>query len=282
MGQLHPGDLGWRTLIGAEGTARALRVWARDETAAASAPSAPLAIGLLDDGVLRLALHPEALDDPDLAARIGHNLADADSGLFESGAAVVEARGARALRDHLQAHGWVQDDPWVPLVLDLGDPLDLGPLERTRLRVERVGPGAAELWTGVHWSSFRGTPFEGEARDRFVGRWVTMTTGPLAHRAHSLVGLDSHDTPVAVATVWTAGQGRPGLIEPLGVHREHHGRGYGAAITVAAAQALQELGASAASVATPSSNPAAVATYRAAGFVPLDAVPDLHHPGPDG
>ncbi|MGK5683114.1 TetR family transcriptional regulator [Actinoplanes sp. URMC 104] len=50
-----------------------------------------------------------------------------------------------------------------------------------------------------------------------------------------------------------------------GVHRDHHGHGYGRAITVAAAAALQEMGASRATVCTPSSNAGGVATYVSAG-----------------
>ena len=60
--------------------------------------------------------------------------------------------------------------------------------------------------------------------------------------------------------------GRPGLLEPMGVHAEHRGRGYGRAICLAAAAALRDLGASSALVCTPSANTSAVATYRAAGY----------------
>jgi ribosomal protein S18 acetylase RimI-like enzyme len=60
----------------------------------------------------------------------------------------------------------------------------------------------------------------------------------------------------------------------MGVHREHRGHGYGRAITVAAAAALQQLGSSSALVCTPSSNMGAVATYASAGFEPLAEVHD--------
>lgn len=68
--------------------------------------------------------------------------------------------------------------------------------------------------------------------------------------------------------------GRPGLLEPVGVHRDHRGRGYGRALTVAAAAALRELGSSSALVCTPSSNVGAVAAYRSAGFQDLPEVHD--------
>jgi len=79
--------------------------------------------------------------------------------------------------------------------------------------------------------------------------------------ARCLVAYDDQGNAVAVAavTVWWAGPGKPGLLEPMGVHREHRGHGYGKAITVAAAAALQELDSSSAIVCTPSANVGAVA-----------------------
>jgi ribosomal protein S18 acetylase RimI-like enzyme len=55
----------------------------------------------------------------------------------------------------------------------------------------------------------------------------------------------------------------------VGVHREHRGHGYGTAVILAAAVALQDLGSSSATVCTPSSNVGAVATYESAGFQQL-------------
>jgi ribosomal protein S18 acetylase RimI-like enzyme len=92
--------------------------------------------------------------------------------------------------------------------------------------------------------------------------------------ARCLVAYDQRGDAVAALTVWSAGPGRPGLLEPVGVHRDHRGHGYGRAITVAAAAALRELGSSSAIVCTPSSNVAAVATYRSAGFQDLPEVRD--------
>ena len=74
-----------------------------------------------------------------------------------------------------------------------------------------------------------------------VERWHTMATSSPYQRARCLVAYDSNDAAVAAVTVWSAGQGRPGLLEPLGVHRDHRGHGFGTAISVAAAAALQEL-----------------------------------------
>jgi GNAT superfamily N-acetyltransferase len=60
--------------------------------------------------------------------------------------------------------------------------------------------------------------------------------------ARCLVAYDDQDNAVAAVTVWSAGPGKPGLLEPMGVHQDHRGHRYGTAISVAAAAALQQLG----------------------------------------
>lgn len=94
-----------------------------------------------------------------------------------------------------------------------------------------------------------------------------MAAGPAYATAGSLIAYDDADQAVAVIIVWSAGPGRPGIIEPLGGHPDHRGKGHGRALTVAGAAALRDLGASSAAVATPSSNAGGIATYLAAGFV---------------
>jgi len=97
-------------------------------------------------------------------------------------------------------------------------------------------------------------------------RWHAMAAGSPYADARCLVAYDEQGDAVAAVTVWSAGPGKPGLLEPMGVHRDHRGHGFGRAVSVAAAAALQELGSSSAIVATPSSNIGAVATYASAGF----------------
>jgi len=108
-------------------------------------------------------------------------------------------------------------------------------------------------------------------------KWHAMVRGVPYADAQCLIAYDGLNTAVAVATVWSAGSRKPGLLEPLGVHHEHrgHGHGYGTAITLAAAAALRRLGSSSAIVSTGSSNVGAVATYRSAGFQQLPDVSDL-------
>jgi len=257
---LHPGDLGWHRRLGAEATAAAVRVWSRDGMA--------LAVGLLDGpGLVRLGMAPVAERDEELATRMAADLARPERGVLPVGPAAVEVRCGAALRPLLTGAGWDDDEPWTPLRRDLARPV-----EPSALRVEEVGAGSASVWTAVLASAF-GTTATGDER------WRAMTAGTPYPDARCLLGYDDRDVAVAAAGVWAAGSGRPGLIEPLGVHAEHRGRGHGREITIAAAAALQRLGASSAVVATPSANTGAVATYVAAGFQKLPDVRDIARAG---
>lgn len=137
------------------------------------------------------------------------------------------------------------------------------------MRIEVVGPERAGVRAAVQRGAFDRSTFTEE-------RWHAMAAGVPYTDARCLVAHDDRETAVAAATVWSAGPGRPGLLEPLGVHREHRGRDYGTAIAVAAATALRDLGSSIAVVCTQSSNIAALATYRSAGFDRLPELRDLH------
>ncbi|WP_026163063.1 GNAT family N-acetyltransferase [Kribbella catacumbae] len=255
--QLHPGDLGWFWRFGAERTAGAVRVWERD--------GEPVAIGLLvEPDLLRLAFAPEALGDEELAQRIVEDTSDPARGVLIEGKVYVDAPPEAVLQELLFKAGWSPDDPWTPLRRDLTEPV-----EDAGVAVEAVGPDSAPERTAVQRASFDGSTFTDE-------RWRAMAAGTPYAGARCLVARNEQGVAVAGVTVWSAGPGRPGLIEPMGVHRDHRGNGYGQAITVAAAAALRELEASSAMVCTPSFNIGAVATYRAAGFEPLPEIRDQY------
>lgn len=254
--QLHPGDLGWHWRFGAGATAAAVRTWSRDGRI--------LAVGLLDGpGLLRLAIAPEAQQDEELARRMVADVTDPEREVLPAGGVCVEARFGGSFRGLLFDDGWDADEPWTPLCRDLAEPV-----EDCGVRIEAIGPERAEVRAAVQRAAFDRSTFTEE-------RWQAMAAGPPYADARCLVAYDDQDAAAAAATVWSAGTGRPGLLEPMGVHREHRGRGYGTAITVAAAAALRELGSSSAIVCTASSNVGAVATYRSAGFVELPEVHDL-------
>lgn len=262
--QLHPGDLGWAWRFGPVALARVLRVWRADD--------AVVAMGFLDDdGLIRMAVAPAADHDEELARTLAGDLEDPAQGVLDGHRLVVEARFGTAFRSLLPARGWVEGNPWAPLVRDLGEPVAAGDV-----RIEVVGPDrvddlvdeSVEDRVAVQRAAFPSSTFT-------VERWHVMSRSPAYRRARCLVAYDDRGDAVAAVTVWSAGVGRPGLLEPMGVHHDHRGRGYGRAITVAATAALRVLGASSALVATSSANTAGVATYVAAGFRRRPDVPDL-------
>ncbi|HTW99445.1 MAG TPA: GNAT family N-acetyltransferase [Acidimicrobiales bacterium] len=253
--QLHPGDLGWFWRFGAQATAAAVRTWTRSGEI--------LAVGLLDGpDLLRLAIAPDAQRDEELAQRLVDDVTLPERDVLEGGKVLVEAPTGALVQGLLGAEGWSTDEPRTPLRRDLAEPVtDPG------VRVEVVGPEQAPLRAAVQRAPFDNSTFTEE-------RWHAMAAGLPYSDARCLLAYDGGGVAVAAVTVWSAGRGKPGLIEPMGVHREHRGHGYGRAITVAAAAALQGLGCSSAIVCTAGSNVAAVATYESAGFERLPEMRD--------
>lgn len=253
--QLHPGDLGWFWRSGAEATAAAVRTWSRGGRI--------LAIGLLDGpGLLRLTIAPDARQDEELARQLVRDVSAPERGVLPDGEANIEAPMDALVQELLAEDGWPTGEPWTPLRRDLTEPVK-GP----EVRIEAIGPERAHVFAAVLQAAFEGARYTGE-------RWQVMATGSPYAAARSLVAHDDQGEAVAAVAVWSAGPGRPGILEPMGVHRAHRGHGYGTAMCVAAAAALQEMGSSSALVCTPSSNAGAVATYRAAGFDQLPEVRD--------
>lgn len=254
--QLHPGDLGWFWRFGPERTAAAVRTWSRGGRV--------LAVGLQDGrALLRLTTSPEVRRDEELAARLLEDLTDPSRGVLPEGDAGVDAPADALLQDLLGERGWVPDEPWSPLrrALDAPVPVPEG------VRIEVVDASRAADRTAVQRAAFERSTFTEE-------RWAAMATGPAYAEARCLLAY-AEEEPVAAVTVWSAGPGRPGLVEPMGVHRDHRGRGHGTAITLAGAAALRELGSSSVLVSTPTSYTGAVATYAAAGMELMATTRDL-------
>jgi GNAT superfamily N-acetyltransferase len=126
------------------------------------------------------------------------------------------------------------------------------------VRIEVIGPEHARLFAEVIRSAFNSKTFTPE-------RWHAMTAGSPYADARCLGAYDDQGNLAAVVTVWSAGPGKPGLIEPMGAHQDHRGRGFGTVITIAAAAALREMGSSSARVCTLSSNVAASPLTRRRG-----------------
>lgn len=254
--QLHPGDLGWQWRFGAEATAAAVRTWSRDGEV--------LAVGFLDEAnLLRLAIGPGSQRDEELAHRLAEDIAEPARGVLGEGKVALEVTRNALVHGLLVERGWVPDEPWTQLRRDLREPIS-GP----DMRVEVVGPNHVQERTVVQRAAFEKSTFTED-------RWHAMAAGPAYADARCLVGYDDQGRAVAAVTVWSAGEGRPGLLEPLGVHHDHRGHGHGRAISFAAAAALQQMGSSSALVCTPSANVGAVTTYVSAGFQKLAEVHDL-------
>lgn len=281
--QLHPGDVGWGCRLGVGPTVAALRAWRASaspgsgSSASASPGSAAagrlLAVGFLDEpDLLRLALAPDVVGDEAVAQVLAAYVTDPGQGVLPVGESVMEAPVGAAIHEALAALGWDVDEPWTPLRRDLSTPVE-DPGVRVEV-VEVVEAGASGMaapeaagrqdWSSVLRAAFGNISSLDDSEMR--RRWDAMHEGPAARDSRSLVAYDDAGAAVAAATVWAAGPGRPGVLEPVGVHPDHRGHGHGRAISLAAARALQELGSSSALVCTPSSNVAAVATYASAGF----------------
>ncbi len=98
-----------------------------------------------------------------------------------------------------------------------------------------------------------------------------MTVGILYQQARCLVGYDDDGVAVAAVTVWSAGPGRPGLLEPMGVHRDTVDAGTArrsrSRLLLPSVRWVHR-----AHRRYPDLNKGAVATYAAAGF---DVAPDV-------
>ncbi|WNV85631.1 GNAT family N-acetyltransferase [Umezawaea sp. Da 62-37] len=253
--QLHPGDLGWFWRFGAEATAAAVRTWSRDGRI--------VAVGLLDGpDLLRMTTAPDVRRDEELARRLVEDMAGPERGVLPAGKVFVEAPRDALVQELLFERGWGVGEPWTPLRRGLEEVV-----EGVGVRVEVVGSERVRARVAVHRGAFEGARFTEEW-------WEVMAGGPAYEDGRCLVAYDERGDAVAGVTVWSAGVGRPGLIEPMGVRRDHRRRGFGRAITVAAAGALREMGACSAVVCTPSSNVGGVAAYEAAGFVGMGEVRD--------
>jgi ribosomal protein S18 acetylase RimI-like enzyme len=245
---LHAGDLGWYWRFGAEQLAAALRIWRRDGEI--------VAVGMLDEpDWLRTSIAPGLERDEELAHRFVADVTDPANGVLAAGKAYVETPMGGLVQELLFKAGWNADAPWVPLLRDLTEPV-----EDPGLRIDVIGPEEAHERVTVQRESFDGSTFTNE-------RWFAMSDGEPYADARCLVARNDLGESVAAATVWSAGAGKLGYIEPMGVHRMHRGRGYGKAMVLGCARALRELGASGIYTATPGTNVGAIATYNSAGMV---------------
>ena len=238
---LHPGDVGWHLRFADDTLADAFLLWEDG--------GEPVAVGLAEDTVLRLAVGPGHDRRPEVAEAVAE---------VGAGFGYVDAFSGTALRRLLLERGWSADpDPWVLLHKELTDQDAAWSDPDTR---PLAGAVDVEARTAVQRSAFSpGSTFHPDL-------WQRMTTGPTYDPRFEMVTWTPDGEPAAAATGWFAGPGRCALLEPVGTHQDHQRRGYGRRVNLGVMAALAAAGASGIRVHTPASNRAAVAAYEACGL----------------
>ncbi|WP_018348924.1 GNAT family N-acetyltransferase [Longispora albida] len=246
---LQPGDLGWHLRFDAEEVAGSIHVW--------SASDGPVAVGLLDGPVLRLALNPAPGWDIEA-------LADAICALTDGTEAWCDAP-SDALKAALLSRGWNDDtgEPWPIFFLGTAPAFPASAAIVTEA-------GAADR-VAVQRAAFEGSTFTAE-------RWQAMKDSLAGHLAVEVIVRTPGGEPAAAATGWLAGPGKCAVLEPVGAHPDHRGHRHARAAVHAACAALFDRGASGVSVLTPGDNTAAVALYTSAGFRREGQIGSLHRP----
>ena len=282
---VHPGDLGWLWRFGAQQVVDGLWLWRSDGRLDGRLDGLSdgrldgrsdgrlVAVGMVDgaEGLIRMAISPEVGDDEFFARRFVDDLSDSDRGVLPRGRGVAEVRYGPAVRGLLSRRGWIADESWTPLSRDLAAPVQDCGVRIETVDAQHVRDEVVRDRVAVQRAAFPNSTFT-------VKRWHALAASPAYRSGRCLVAYDTDDQAVAATTVWSAGSGRPGLIEPLGTHRAFRGRGYGCAIAVAAAAELQKMGASSVVVCTPTSNVGGIAAYLSAGFTKLADVTDFRRP----
>lgn len=241
---LHPGDIGWNLAWPDEQCLPAVTVW-RDATARIGA------VALLDGPAeIRLTTEPALRQDPGLAATLFDDLTER---FGDDPASVDLPAGPTLLAARLVTDGYASGDVLWPLLYrgltgPPAMPAGISPIRETEFAAR------AE----VEHSAF------GSAVD--IDRWARMHGRPGFDAGLDLVARTQDGKVAAGATAWSAGRGRPGLLEPVATHADHQRQGYGRRVVEGACAALAARGASGVSVHTPAFNTGAIAAYRAAGF----------------
>lgn len=259
-GGMQAGDVGWKHRFGQVAVAEAI-------TEFVDPSRSTLAVMLYDSpGAWWFAIDPTRLRDRHLAVAI----ADWADTLPTDQQCSIDGPASPAIwREVLARRGWASSDDvyvhfWQPLSAD---------------RVREV-PGVRSTRTSqdiedrvlVQRGAFENSTFT-------VERWHAMAAGPTFRPELDLVARTDTGEPASALTAWFAGEGRCGMIEPMGTHHEYRRQGHGVRVLEAACVALARLGASGVTVMTYANSPAAVGVYRAAGFRSMGLLTAMVRPG---
>jgi GNAT superfamily N-acetyltransferase len=256
---LHPGDVGWFLRLDDAAVSGGLHAW-RD------GDGALVAAAIIDaDGDLRVALPPASLGN----RAIAESLVEVAESFGSDRERFAEAPYGSVFRAGLLTAGWELDpDPWYALHRPLTDVPDF---PADPLSAPPSGSLDVTDRVAVQRAAFAGSTFTEAA-------WHRMAAGPGFDPRLEMLTRDELGAPVAAATGWSAGRGRCAILEPVGTHRDHTGRGHGRRCVLAVVAALAHAGASGVTVHTPASNAAAVALYRSCGLLPIAVVEGMRKP----
>lgn len=247
-GTLQAGDLGWKLRFGAEAAAASMLEWRSPvgETAAAMCQDSPTDWWLSMD--------PELLGNRSLA----QSIVDWAARLETGGALSIDGPGGPAVwrQAFVERDFEATADAWSHLWKPLGvaDVIDVAGVVATVGNDRDIADRVA-----VQRAAFPNPTFT-------VEKWHAMAAGPSFRPGFDLLARDEAGEAVAAITVWLPGEGKCGMIEPMGTHPDHRRLGHGRRIIRAACAALARAGASGVCVVTPESNAGAVEVYRSAGF----------------
>jgi ribosomal protein S18 acetylase RimI-like enzyme len=244
---LQAGDIGWMLRLGRQRTASSLLEW--------TTPSGETGAIMCHDGgdSWRFATDPVLFGDRDLAASI----ADWADEVQPAKALTIDGPSVPAVwRQVLAERGFeASNDAWAHLwkPLGLGDIVDIPEVEMTDTE-QAIADRVA-----VQKAAFANSTFT-------VDKWHEMANGPTLRPELDLLARDKRGNPVAALTAWLPGEGKCGMLEPMGTHPDFRRMGHGKRVIQAAFAALARAGAASVCVVTPESNVAAVELYRSAGF----------------
>ncbi len=247
-GTIQAGDIGWKLRFGRQATAESLLEW--------RSPGGGTAVVVCQDSPddWWFAMDPALARDRALADSIADWAMEVNRGAVMS----VDGPGAPSVwRQVFVERGFeATTDAWAHLWMPLGhaDAVDVPGVDATSGNAQAIADRVA-----VQRAAFANSTFT-------VEKWHAMAAGPSFRPEFDLLARDEAGKAVAAITVWLPGEGKCGMIEPMGTHPDHRRLGHGRRVIRAACAALARAGASGVCVVTPESNAGAVEVYRAAGL----------------
>ena len=251
-GGLHAGDVGWHARLPDDQLDGTLEAYVRN--------GEWVAFALVEPGLVRPRLSPTQVFDAEVAQAVAEAV-DA----VEGDEVFSDADPGTPFRAALAARGWgTEPESWVCLYrpLTAADARFDDPLTAPTSTSGVPDDAAVAERVAVQRSAFAGSTFTVEA-------WRRMAAAPAFDPSLDLLRRTPSGEPAAACTAWSSRPGACAILEPVGTHSDHQGRGHGKAVVLAAVAALAKAGASGVCVHTPTDNAAAVAAYVSCGLRPV-------------